>query len=263
MRQKNYTHLIFITSNYEEGVRYGLHFAVSKKNSNEITSLMNKYSKKDNVALYTVITSDESIESVRNKEPFFAEVNFIDGSESLSSGKFEKKFNNQLDAIDFALLILTNIQCTYFDLLIYIYHCYCEYLLKYNELLFLDKLSIDVKKKFKGFQIKSLSEYFEKITEIDYEKLFKNFSYEKEVERLPKLKINQIDVAYSKFFNVENGILQMTRFIEIFEKLRGYTLKQLYKEIVDNNPVIKLSDKKSKFITSKCIRKYYKSHFKR
>lgn len=260
MKEKNFTHLIFITSNYEEGKRYGLHYVLTKKNNIEINNLVQKYSSKDNVALYSVITDSASLDSVKEKEPFFSEVIMIDGSANISSEKFEKKFNNKLDAIDFALLILTRKKYSFFDLLILIYHCYCEYACKYGVVLFDDKLYIDSKKKEKGFEIKSLSKYFTKITNTDYRELFKNFSYEKEASKMPKLKIEQSDVAYSKFFNVENGIVLMTRFIEIFEKINKYDLKYLYKEIVTDSSLITQSKKETSFITYKNIRKYYKSH---
>lgn len=255
---KNYMHFIFITSNYNEGKRYGLHFVLTEENSNDVIKLAENYSRLDNVAFYTVITDDDSIESVKRKEPFFKNVDLLDSTEDDATQRFEMLFTNKLQPVDYALLILTRINCTYLDLLIYFYHVYCVYCKKHNDLLFQEKLYISPAKHM-GYEIKEFTKYFNQITTCtDPEILFTNQSYNINNRTLKKLKVSKKEAVYSKFFNCDGGIEKMNEFIEILESIKKTSVEKLFDKIVCADSVIAKSDKKNTFVTSKNIKKFYK-----
>lgn len=257
---KNYTHFIFITSNYKEGKRYGLHFALDEQNRDFVIELSETFSRKDNVAFYTVITDEKTPKSVQDKEPFFKNVELLDGNEEDEIERFKKILNNIITPIDIALLILARIECTYIDLLVYIYHVYCEYFMNYKEMLFDEKLYIN-NKDYIGYEIKSLSKYFSKITNTNVRTIFDNNNYNETKKTMPILVVTKKDAIYSKFFNCENGIEIMNNLIEIIELLNKRNVLELHSEMIDSKSVIFNSDKNNTFITSKNIRKFYLTHF--
>ena len=225
------SHIIFLSSDYYNGKRIGLHFAVDENNRTVISELSKQFSEYDNIAFYQINTRTSDLDSVKEKEPFFIDVYFYEGNKKSDVEVFEEKIRGKaITALDTALLILSLTECSYNTMIIYLYHIYCLYRKDNKKNLFSDTIKCSKN----GLDLYSLENsimpFFHQNKEIDFfDKLF----MAKELTYSPKAKVNNIYAVFSKMLFSENGRLVFSSVRNYLEKLIRKPIYYLYEGMIE------------------------------
>ena len=200
-----YRHGIFVGSNYTSGKRKGLHFLINDANIDDISGILDGYAKKEGVSFYVITTNKTDIESVKEKDNFFKQIDIIEGTTKEGQRDFDNALDNQIEVLDLAFLLLSRKEMTVEELQLFTFYCYFYYTFFFGRFPAVDKYYL--LKDEKGF--KKLNS------------LFKN------VEPGRKIRCSKPNVVLSKYLNCEGGIEMMNAFLEIFYKILPMSLTTL------------------------------------
>lgn len=198
---EQYTHCILLASNYTNGERLGIRFLVNQENYQVVLNMAGDYIKNSAVSIYFLDTSDKEITSIKEKEPFFKNVDLLEGTDPENIKKFKNSIKNQITSIDLALLLITRMPMTFEQVKKAILVVYCEYLYHY------DVPPIAEKIKIINGEIK--------ITNFSYSSLVgKNMADTKQT-----ISCKKDMVVLSKFLNFEGGAKLAHKIINIFDTI--------------------------------------------
>ena len=206
---EKYQHCIFVCSNYTAGTRNGLHFLFNAANYNEVMNIVNKYAAKEGVSIYFVVTDSHTIDSVKNKDHFFKNINILEGTIPQNVISFNNSINNQISVMDVALLLLSREKMTVEQLKTYLFFIYCQYANDSDSFPFKEKCYFG--KRIIGF--KAINEEFD--------------------NQNPNalLRCTKPTIIMSKFFNTEKGVELMTKILHLFYQLKEIGVDKLSKMI--------------------------------
>ncbi|WP_242359655.1 Panacea domain-containing protein [Lactococcus petauri] len=135
-----YQHFILIASSYTAGTRIGFH--LSSKNQIQKSIIEDKMErisqlKREDIGVHSLITDSPAWESVIQLDSFFEDIVICQSFE-----KFEEAltFDSKITAIDIAKFFLTVKPMSHLKIQKLVYLAYKEYLLKYNQSLFEEKI---------------------------------------------------------------------------------------------------------------------------
>lgn len=197
-----YQHCVFVCSNYTTGTRKGLHFLYNDLNLDRIMDMVRKYTAKEGVAFYSIITNKPNVESVQEKDGFFKSIDILEGHYEKNVISFNNAINNQITVMDVALLLLSREKMTVKDLKTYLFYIYSLYAKENGSFPFKEKCFLD--EQIVGF--KNINKEFDPI-------------FEKRQDA--KLACTKPNIIMSKFFNCEGGVELLNKVLKIF-----YNLKQ-------------------------------------
>ena len=210
-----YKHCVIIASNYTSGKRIALHFLYNETNIDTIKNIVNEYATYRGVSIYSVNTDSHDIGSIKKKEPFFSNVEILDGHILLNQKLFREIANKQIDAYDVAMLLLTRDSMTYDDLLCYLFFIYVEVVIKFNKFIFENSVKLDHHKIV--------------INKVSREKIVPKCKKEH-----PIIFCKKENVVLSRFFNNnEGGVELMNLVLLVYERLKKLDIKILRKKIDD------------------------------
>ena len=252
------SHIIFLSSDYYNGKRIGLHFAVNDNNRAIISELSKQFSEYDNIAFYQINTSRSDLDSVKEKEPFFSDVQFFEGSKQTDVDVFEEKIRGKaITALDTALLILSLTECSYATMIVYLFHIYCLYRKDNKKNLFSDTIKCSKH----GLDLYSLDNsimpFFRQSRSIDF---FDKSLMSNEFENSPKAKVNNIYAVFSKLLFSEDGRRIFSSVRNYLEKLLKMPIYYLYERMVEKgSPYYRaVFDNSSNNLKKEDIINYYK-----
>ena len=237
---ETYSHCILVCSDYASRTRNGLHFLFNDANATDIVDITKKYTEKEGVSMYIVVTDQVSIESVQKKDSFFKNIKIVEGFDSKNLLDFDRFLANRVGVLDFAMLLLSRDSLRIKDLKTYLHLCYIIYSNKYNSLPFQDKFYI--RNEFVGF--KRIEEYFGKY------------------DNMAIIRCSKPDVIISKFFNSEDGTFLMNNLLNIYYKIRKFSIEHLRTDLLTFLESIKQKYRKpfrknELYLTKKRIKDYY------
>ena len=207
--EERYQHCIFVASNYTSGKRKGLHFLYNPANIKFVLERASAYSGKDGVSVYFITSNEPSIESVKKKDPFFENIDIIEGVKPSNVAIFNDSINNQITVIDVALLLISQDPMTVHEMKIYLFLCYYFYVANNGVLPFHAKCYIE--------------DDF-----ITFKEISAKFLSEKVDETSTRIKVtSKANVIMSKFFNCEGGVEFMNKVIQIYYNIRKYEIGHL------------------------------------
>ena len=252
------SHIIFLSSDYYNGKRIGLHFAVDDNNRSVIADLSKQFSEYDNIAFYQINTARPELDSVKEKEPFFRDVQFFEGNKQTDVDIFEEKIRGKaITALDTALLILSLTECSYATMIIYLYHIYCLYRKDNKRNLFSDTIKCSKR----GLDLYSLDNsvmpFFRPTRAIDF---FDKPLMTNEIENSPKARVNNIYAVFSKLLFSEDGRRIFTSVRNYLEKLLKKPIYYLYEDMIEKgSPFYRATfDNSSNNLKKEDIINYYK-----
>ena len=161
--------------------------------------------------------------------------------------------------MDISLLILSLFECNYIELIVYLYHCYCEYAKKNGTLI--DEARTKIR--FDDYYYGPISVELNfgenaEILPLSYPRTIEEF---KDISQYAvHYKSNKADVIASKFFNTENGAEVMNECIVILLKLKELDILDLYLETINENSIYKKRDSKQTYVSRNLIKNHYLSH---
>lgn len=208
---ETYQHCIFVCSNYTDGTRTGLHFLYNETNLENVMEIVQKYVAKEGVAFYFLTTDSPKIASVQKKDKFFKKMEILDGAKKESFLTFNNAINNQITAMDIALLLLCKKNMTLKQIKTYLFYIYCIYANSYNLFPFKESYVFDTT--YRG--VKKIDNEFADVDENDY------------------LECIKPDVIMSKFFNCEGGVELMNKVLKIVHEIDKHNVDDLSKKIED------------------------------
>ena len=206
---EKYQHCIFVCSNYTAGTRNGLHFLFNSTNYKEIANIVSRYTNKEGVSVYFVVTDKHSIESVKEKEHFFKNVDILEGTVPENVISFNNSINNQINVMDVALLLLSRESLNSMQLKTYLFYIYCFYANNYGSFPFKEKCNFD--KDIIGFRM--INDEFDSYSDTQC------------------FKCTKPTVIMSKFYNSEKGVELMINVLKIFYELKKYDVNVLNQKI--------------------------------
>ena len=207
-----YQHCIFVCSNYTTGTRKGLHFLYNESNISDVMNLADRYTAKEGVAFYFVITDKPTIESVQEKDGFFKSITILEGSESQNVVDFDNSINNQITVMDVALLLLSRQKMNVKTIKTCLFYIYCLYAKQNDSFPFKGKCFLS--NHLVGF--KTINKEFEKI----------------ELEKPDALLMcTKPHIIMSKFFNCEGGVELMNKVLRIFYDIKERDIDYLSNKI--------------------------------
>ena len=265
MGPKSYTHLIYISSDYAKGQRIALHFIAGENfNMRQIESKIYKNSDiASGVSLYTIETDSKSWKSVVEKDAFYKNIYLIENNASKADPIeiFNKRRIGTVTLTDIALLIFSVVECNYVEMIIYLYHCYCEYTKKTNKLIG-DETKSKIKFDIEGKGPLSADLFFGSSVEMEqikYPKTKEEFYLIR--TKLKKYKAKNVSVIASKFFNTPGGAEIMNDCLRIITLLKDIDIYTLFDETINEASIYYKRPDGLLYLTKKYIRDYYKSHF--
>lgn len=134
-------HYILLGSSYETGERIAYAFSNEDYSMDKVGLLLEKIngcSNKTNIATHTLSTCENGIESIKKSDPFFEDVTFLKDQDDFISFL---QSNTDIKALDVANYIIFSVnECTHTKLEKLVYYCYADYLCRYRQKLFRDKI---------------------------------------------------------------------------------------------------------------------------
>ena len=174
--------------------------------------MVKKYTAKEGVAFYFVITNKPTIESVKEKDGFFKSINILEGTNESNIIEFNNSINNQITVMDVALLLLSREKMTAKNVKTYLFYIYCLYAQENGSFPFKGKCFLD--EQMIGF--KTINKEFEKIIEEKPDAL---------------LTCTRPHIIMSKFFNCEGGVELMNKVLRIFYNIKNCDIDYLSSKI--------------------------------
>lgn len=210
-----YKHCVLIASNYTSGKRIALHFLYNEANINDIKNIINEYATYRGVSIYSINTDSPEIASVKKKEPFFENVVILDGHVLENQKTFRDVADNQVDAYDFALLLLARDAMTYNELLHYLFFIYVEAQAKFGICIFENAVKLDHHK-------------------IIINKLLKDKIVPENSSENSTMICRKENVVMSRFFNNKDGGVELMNLaLLLYQNLREIDFSTLTKKIND------------------------------
>lgn len=253
-----YRHIIFLYSDFSSGKRIGLHFLYDEKNMESIDTMNEVMSKNDNISVYSVTNNTTKIRHLAKTDPFYKSVKFFDGSSNKEIGEFLNSIreNSKIKIRELLFLILTRKRCSFLQLSIYFYFCFCLYTIEYrkmptNEKVRCEKYGIDLN----DFHKISENINFQQDVNLDFldrEKIIKQLELPPfaEINSANRRKVNAV------FSNSTVEYKTMVGFAKIIDKVTDISLIKLYENMVDSDSVyFKASHSDSNHLTMDKISK--------
>lgn len=260
---KSYTHVIYLSSDYANGNRICLHFIAGEFIMHDVEKNIYGQKNASGVSLYTIETNSKTWDSVVAKDAFYKNVVVIGNVNPKDDDleKFNNKRKGKINLVDISFLILSLFECNYIELVVYLYHCYCEYALKNGNLVDDARTKIRFDDESNGKISVDLN--FGENTEIV------SLPYPNNIDEFLKLcryanryKTKKSDVIASKFFNTENGAEIMNECIVILLKLRELNIVDLFNETIGPDSIYQKKESKQIYVSKYLIKDYYSSHLK-
>lgn len=262
MRSNTITHVIYISSDYQNGNRIALHFIAGDFSMHDVEKRIKKDDYSNSVSIYTIETESKTWDSVLAKDAFYENVICIGDVNPNENeiDRFNIRRRNTIHLIDVALLILSFIRCNYVELIIYLYHCYCEYTLLKSKIIdnLNTKIRFDCLEKGPIYIDLDFGDKSQ-IKPVNYPSSLEEFN--KCQALLKKYQAKNADVIASKFVNSLDGAEIMNDLIGIILKLRDLNITELFLETINEQSIYSKNEKKPLFVSKSAIRKNYKSHF--
>ncbi|MBQ9104366.1 MAG: DUF4065 domain-containing protein [Clostridia bacterium] len=134
-------HVIILGSSFSSGKRIALDYCEDRLKTEETLKEIDKIKSIQNeqisIAMHVVSTKSCSWAEVVKMDPFFKDVKLVKSKEEFFKKLQDDKTITSLDIADY---ILTKFNCTHTRLQKLLYYCYADYLCKFNEKLFNDKI---------------------------------------------------------------------------------------------------------------------------
>ena len=133
-------HFIVLGSSYKTGKRIALDYCTANSYDNISKLLENIKSsnmKQVAIATHTITTKTNKWNDVVKLDPFFEKIQLVKTEDEFFNHLLEDK---EITALDIANYIITRTKCTHTRLEKLLYFCYADYLCKYKEKLFNDKI---------------------------------------------------------------------------------------------------------------------------
>ena len=266
MGPKSYTHIIYISSDYAKGQRIALHF-IAGENFNMRQTESKIYKNSDiasGVSLYTIETDSKSWESVVAKDAFYKNITLIEENESRADpiDIFNKRRIGTVTLTDIAFLIFSVVECNYIEMIVYLYHCYCEYTMQTNKLIG-DETKSKIKFDVEGKGPISADLFFGSKVEMEqiaYPTTVNEFQNLQ--SKLKKYKAKDVSVIASKFFNSPGGAEIMNDCLRIITLLKDIDLTVLFNETINESSIYFKRPVNPSFLTKYYIKHLYRTHFK-
>jgi uncharacterized phage-associated protein len=237
------THYIILSSCYAKGCRIAMDTTNVNKFKNIKQKLFNRFGKSLPISTHIIPTNSVKFASVIEVDRYFDDVKLIRDYRKFAS---LIALDRKLSGLDVALYVLAKEKCSHFKLEKLTYLCYAEYLCKYNEPMFVDKIYAYQY----GPIIKSVLNKFGK--KYDASDSNTNISIASETLRE--------NFTKSRILNADNGINILYSIEETLEKYGKMSANKLIKIThSENSPWEKAGCGKIKnsIITDELIKKYH------
>lgn len=210
-------HFIAIKSDFRQGLRIAWHYSsITELDSDKVESFMKRATAFNDggYGIHKLVTDSLSWQSVVEKDSFFKDIFAISDMD-----EFFKTLGDdeEVTAVDIAKLITTSIEITHLKLQKLLYLCYAEYMIKFEEKLFDEKIVAykygpvveEVYHTFKEYR-------YSEITSIDDDETV--YFYNEDVRFNP---------IFMKVLGSKHGIDKALTILDTIKKYTSYSANQL------------------------------------
>lgn len=209
-------HFIAIASDFDGGLRIGWHYASNDRlDSKVIDTFLDKAIQKGDISfgMHKLTTDSLSWESVVKKDSFFEDVFAVGDMDEFLERLYD---DTDVSALDVARVIISMMEVTQLKLQKLVYLCYAEYLTKFKEKLFNEKL---VAYKY-GPVIEEVYSAFREYGYNTIHSVDDDSSYF-------RIKDSAFNPVFMKVLNSENGLDKALSIIESIQYYGEYSASEL------------------------------------
>lgn len=241
------THYIILCSCYAKGCRIAMDTLDVKKFESIKKKLFKRFGKKLPISTHIIPTKSSHFSSVVEIDRYFDDVVLIKDYHKFAS---LIALDRKLKGLDVALYVLAKEKCSHFKLEKLTYLCYADYLCKYNEPMFVDKIYAYQY----GPIVKSVLNKFGKKYDA---------SDSKSIASIASNTLQE-DFTKSRILNADNGIQILYSIENTLEKYGHLSANKLIKIThSENSPWVQAGSGKKKncMITDDLIKKFHCNEF--